>query len=261
RDLMTHTSGMGQLSEGARELYQKMHLTLAEAVSLASQQPLEFEPGTKWQYSNPGIATLGRIIEVAADQPFEKFIEERIFKPLGMKDSFFFPPADKIDRIAMVYTRQDGKLKRAGADILGGDPALYRKGARFSAPEFGMYSTAADLNALYTMMRNGGTSGTARLLSPAAVEVMTQVHTGAIEPAGHSPGMAYGLAWTVVRDPMGVLQYQSKGTYGHGGAFGTQGWVDPVKDVVGVFLIQRSGGGDSSESNAFKTMIGASLLE
>src|SRR5262245_25892596 len=139
RDLMTHTSGMiAALPEGIKELYTKMHLTLGEAVSIYSQQPLDFEPGTRWHYSNPGIATIGRIIEVVSGQPFEKFLAERIFQPLGMKDSFLFAPPDKVDRIAMVYKLVDGKLQRSGGDILGGDPSRYRKGAKYSAPEFGM---------------------------------------------------------------------------------------------------------------------------
>lgn len=262
RDLLTHTSGMiGNPPEGIRELYSKMHLTLAEAVTIYSQQPLDFEPGTKWQYSNPGIATLGRVIEVASGQPFEKFLSERIFQPLGMKDSFVFVPQDKIDRIAMVYKRVDGKLQRSGSDILGGDPSQYRRGSKYSAPEFGMYSTASDLVALYQMMLNGGTYNSKRLLSRASVNLMTTLHTGSIEPAGHSTGMGYGLAWTVVRDPLGTLQLQSEGSYGHGGAFGTQGWIDPQKDMVGVFLIQRSAGGAPDESNVFKAMAAAAIVE
>ncbi len=262
RDLLTHTSGMiSSLPEGIGELYTKMHLSLAEAVAIYSQQALDFEPGARWQYSNPGIATLGRVIEVASGQSFERFLSERIFQPLGMKDSFLFVPPDKIDRIAMVYKRVDGKLQRSGGDILGGDPSQYRKGSKYSAPEFGMYSTASDLAALYQMMLNGGTYNTKRLLSKASVNLMTALHTGSIEPAGHSTGMGYGLAWTVVRDPLGTMQLQSEGTYGHGGAFGTQGWVDPHKDLVGVFLIQRSGGGSSDESNAFKALAAAAIVE
>jgi CubicO group peptidase (beta-lactamase class C family) len=262
RDLLTHTSGMiASLPEGIGELYTKLHLTLAEAVTVYSQQPLDFEPGTKWQYSNPGIATLGRVIEVASGQPFEKFLSERVFQPLGMKDSFVFVLQDKVDRIAMVYKRVDGKLQRSGGDILGGDPSRYRKGSRYSAPEFGMYSTASDLAALYQMMLSGGTYNSKRLLSRASVNLMTSLHTGSIEPAGHSTGMGYGLAWTVVRDPLGTLQLQSEGSYGHGGAFGTQGWIDPQKDLVGVFLIQRSAGGNADESNAFKAMAAAAIVE
>lgn len=255
RDLMTHTSGMiASPPPAIPDIYQKMDLSLKEAVSVFSQQPLDFEPGARWQYSNAGIATLGRVLEVVADQPYEKFLEERIFLPLGMKDSFFFPPAEKTARIAMVYKFGKGKLLKAGGDILGGDPALYRKGAKFPGPEFGLFSTASDLAALYQMMLDGGTYKGRRIVSKASVQVSTALHTGDIEPAGHSTGMGYGLAWTVVRDPLGTLQLQSKGTFGHGGAFGTQGWIDPAKKLVGVFMIQRSGGG-SEESNAFKQMV------
>ncbi len=262
RDLLTHTSGMASgPPAGANDLLSKMHLSLAEAVSLYSQQPLDFEPGTRWQYSNPGIATLGRIIEVVSGLPFENFLEERILQPLGMKDSFIFPPANKVDRIAMVYELKDGKLKKADHAILAGDPALFRKGARYSGPEYALCSTATDLFAFYQMMLNGGTYNGKRLLSHAGVEVMTTLHTGSIDPAGHSAGKGYGLAWTVVKDPIGTLQYQSIGTFGHGGAFGTEGWIDPKKDLVGVFLIQRNSGGDGEEANVFKTLAAAAIIE
>ncbi len=262
RDLLTHTSGMsGAPPEGAKEIYQRMDMPLKDAVAIFSQQPLDFEPGAKWQYSNAGIATLGRIIEVVSDQSYEKFIEERIFRPLGMKDSFFFASPERLERIAMVYKIENGKLKRSGADILGGDPAQYRRGARYPAPEFGLYSTAHDLSLFYQMMLNGGTYNGKRIISKASVDVATQLHTGPIEPAGHSPGMGYGLAWTVVRDAPGTLQSQSIGTFGHGGAFGTQGWIDPKKDMVGVFLIQRSGGGDNSESKVFMSMAASAIAD
>lgn len=259
RDLMTHTSGLpyGPPS-GAPDLYQRMHLTLGDAVLLMAQTPLDFEPGTKWQYSNNGIAILGRIIEVASGMSFEKYMESRIFTPLGMKDSSFFPPADKIARIAMVHDYSGPVVKRAGGAILGGDPAAYRKGAKYPAPEWALYSTAADLARLYNCLLKGGKP----LLSKAGVEVLTANHTGPIEPAGHSWGMAYGLTFTVVRDAAGTLNLQNIGTFGHGGAFGTQVWADPKTGIVGVFMIQTVGGGDGSNaSNAFKAMIGASLLD
>jgi len=262
RDILTHTSGMASgPPAGAADLLSSMNLTLAQAVALYSQQPLDFQPGTRWQYSNSGIATVGRVVEVVSGQPFERFLESRIFQPLGMKDSFIFPPADKIDRIAMVYDLVDGKLKRAGTNILGGDPGLYRKGARYSGPEYAMYSTAQDLAAFYQMMLNGGALAGKRLLSKASVELMTTLHTGDIDPAGHSPGKGYGLAWTVVKDLRGTLHLESMGTYGHGGAFGTEGWVDAKKDLVGVFLIQRSSGGSPEEHDAFRAIAAAAIIE
>jgi CubicO group peptidase (beta-lactamase class C family) len=262
RDLLTHTSGMApNPPAGAADLLSRLNLTLAEAVALYSQQPLDFQPGMRWQYSNPGIATVGRVVEVISGQPFEKFLEARIFQPLGMKDSFVFPPADKIERIAMVYDVENGKLKRAGPNILGGDPALCRKGARYSGPEFAIYSTAQDLAAFYQMVLNGGTHNGKRLIAKASVELMTSLHTGEIDPAGHTPGKGYGLAWTVVKDARGTLHLESIGTYGHGGAFGTEGWVDARKDLIGVFLIQRSSGGSPEESDAFRAMANAAIIE
>lgn len=254
RDLMTHTSGMfDALPDGFREHNQRMNMTLAEAVRMFSQQPLEFEPGTQWKYSSPGIGVLGRIIEVASDQPYEQFLADRLFKPLEMKDSFFFPPADKIARIAMVYENKNGKLVRAGDNILGGDPTLYRKGAKYPAPEWGLYSTAADLASFYQMMLNGGTFQGRRYLSRASVKLMSQVHTGTIAKAGWMGGTGYGLAWEVVNDPQGELMLNSLGTYGHGGAFGTQGWIDPQRDLIRIMLVQRSGGADVVR-NAFMPM-------
>jgi len=262
RDLLTHTSGMygGLLLPPHGDMKNFMSKTLAEVVAIGSQQPLDFEPGTQWQYSNIGIAALGRIIEVLGDQPYEKFLESRIFQPLGMKDTYIFPPAEKFERIATAYTLTDGKLKVMGEDTLGGGDLKYRKGAKYPLPEGGLYSTAQDLAAFYQMMLSGGTYGGKRLLSRPTVDVMTALHTGDLQ-AGHSSGMGYGLAWAVTREPMGTLTLPltSIGTYGHGGAFGTHGWVDPKKDLLGVFLVQRPGATD--ERNAFMSLAGSSILD
>jgi CubicO group peptidase (beta-lactamase class C family) len=259
RDLLTHTSGVSR-PEAIPNVMFTFDRTLAEVATLYSQTPLEFEPGTKWAYSSPGIAVLGRIIEVVSDQPYERFIDERILKPLGMKDSFFFPPADKTGRIAMVYKIEDGKLRRSGSEIIGGAPDNYRRGAKYPCPECGMFSTAEDLQAFYQMMLNGGAYNGRRLLSRQTVELMTAVHTGDL-PAGHSPGMGYGLAWAVVREPLGALELLSVGTYGHSGAFGTQGWVDPKLDMIRILLIGRSAGGGNDERNAFFTLAGSAIVE
>jgi CubicO group peptidase (beta-lactamase class C family) len=262
RDLMTHSSGMGDPPPGL-DLYTKMDRTLAEAVAIYSQQPLDFEPGTRWQYSNMGIATLGRIIEVVADQPYERFIDERIFKAIGMKDSFFFPPTEKVGRIALVHTTENGSLTRSGPGILGGDSAKYRKGARYPAPEFGLYSTASDLAAFYQMMLNGGTYQGKRILSREGVDVMTTIQDPNLpQPASWWPGAGYALTWEVIKDPIGTLSYLSPGTFGHGGAFDTHGWVDRKKDLVGVFLVQTSGGpGGDDAKIAFMTMAGAAVTD
>jgi CubicO group peptidase (beta-lactamase class C family) len=254
RDLMTHTSGMPGGSPAALKGPRgNWDHTLAEVVALESQMKLEGEPGLKWRYSNAGIATLGRIIEVVSGQPFEKFIHDKIFSPLGMRDTFYFLPADKRSRLAAVYTDDNGVLKRHT-----GDP--FREGSRYASPEGGIYSTATDLAAFYQMMLNHGVLGGRRILSRAGVDVMTALHTGDI-PAGFAPGMGYGLTWSVVRAPEGMLRLNSIGAYGHGGAYRTYGWVDPAKDMLGVILLQRTnGGGDvADEINAFMALAASAI--
>ncbi|MDE3198948.1 MAG: beta-lactamase family protein [Acidobacteriota bacterium] len=264
RDLMTHTSGMGSAApDTMKDLQQRMNHTLADAVAAYAKQPLAFEPGAKWSYSNNGIATLGRLIEVASGMPYEKFIETRILAPLGMKDSFFFPPRDKIARIALVYQTSGGKPARAGDHILGGDPTLYRKGAIYPAPEWGLYSTAEDLARFYQMMLNGGTYRGRRYLSKMAVDLMRVIHTGDIAPAGWLPlgGSGYGLAWEVTRDPTSQLMFLPAGTYGHGGAFGTQGWIDPKDDLIRVLMIQGTNAANGTDDfrAAFLQMAGSAV--
>jgi CubicO group peptidase (beta-lactamase class C family) len=249
RDLMTHTSGMGSHNP----IPDAERYTLAEAVAMYSQRHLEFDPGTRWLYSNSGIETLGRIVEVLSDRPFEKFVEERIFTPLGMKDSHFAPPAEKHARVAALYQSTAGKLTRS-------DFNLYRKGFRGPLPAGGMYSTASDMAVFHQMMLNGGTYQGRKILSRPGVDVMTVNHTGALT-AGHGPGLSFGLTWNVVREPLGTLAMLSEGTFMHGGAFGTHGWVDRKKDLVGVFMIQRAGGGGSAERDAFITMANAAVVD
>ena len=253
-DLMTHTSGLPEYGPPAlAELYTKFDHTLAEVTLLNSQLSLKFEPGTKWQYSNPGLAALGRVIEVISGQPYEEFLAKRIFSPLGMKDSFIFPKPAQYARIAHVYGAATGKLVDYG-------DAIYRKGGKYAMPEGGMYSTATDLAAFYRMVLNGGLHNGKRLLSKASIDTMTMLHTGAIDPAGHSPGMGYGLTWTVGKDARSTTALLDQATYGHGGAFGTDAFIDPKKDLIGILLIQRIPGG-GSEQRVFREMAASAVRE
>jgi CubicO group peptidase (beta-lactamase class C family) len=256
RDLLTHTAGI-QDYPGPPTIpnyAQTMSVPLDEVVRQLAKQPLLFQPGTQWSYSSPGIEILGRIIEVCSGEKYVDFITEHILQPLGMKDSFFFPPADKISRIAMVYEQKDGKLVRSPASILGGDPAKYRQGAVFPAPGWGLYSTAEDLLHLYRMVLNDGVYQGHRYLSPFSVHLMTEPQTTGIQPVGWMRGSDYGLAWEIVTDPLGELAGHTIGTYGHGGAFGTQGWIDPNNDLISILLIQRSDEGAGSMTNVFLNM-------
>ncbi len=258
RDLMTHTSGMMLNPPPAiGELHGALHKSLAEVVHIVSQHPLEFEPGTKWQYSNMGIATVARIVEVLGGMPFEKFLHARIFEPLGMQDTYIYPPKEKFHRMPTAYILKDGKPLKYTADPLGEGRMKFREGAKYPLPEGGIYSTAEDLFAFYQMMLNGGEYRGKRLLSKASVQVMTTVHTGDLRTNG--PGNGWGLGWYVVKDTAGELSLLSRGTYGHGGRYGTFCFLDPVRDMVGIFMIHREGG--SEERLAFTQLAVSAAID
>jgi len=260
RDLLTHTAGIQDEAPSAIHDYQQlMNVSLERVVKELAHQPLLFQPGTRWSYSSPGIEILGRLIEVCSGRKYEEFINERILQPLGMKDSFFYPPAEKVTRIAMVYVGKDGKLQPAPGTILAGDPAKHRQGAVFPAPGWGLYSTAEDLLHLYRMMLNEGVYEGRRYLSPFSVHLMTESHTTGIHPVGWMGGSDYGLAWEVVTKPLGELAGHTKGTYGHGGAFGTQGWIDPNNKLISILLVQRADDGTDTMRDAFLNMAEASV--
>ena len=239
-DLMTHTSGLpGSAPAGGTPPN-----TLAEHVAAVSRATLLFEPGTAWNYSNIGIAALGRIIEVVTGQPYDRFLADRIFRPLEMSDTFFVVPPDKAGRVASVYTWEPAGLKRV--------PMAERK---FPAPEGGLLSTASDMARFHQMLLNKGTLEGQRILSAAAVETMTTSYTGSMK-AGFAPGVGHGFGFEVVREALGTYRYNSIGSYVKGGAYRTYGWVDPAKDLVGIIFMQRTnGGGDTAdEINAFMAM-------
>jgi CubicO group peptidase (beta-lactamase class C family) len=210
---------------------------------MQSQRPLDFEPGSKWAYCNAGIDTLGRIIEVKSGQKFEDYLAERICRPLGMIDTAAYPDEKQLTRLAGLYGQREGKLYFADYVLIG--PT---KGARHPIPAGGLFSTAADLAKLYQAMLNKGRLGEARILSEDSVKQMTQLQTGDIQ-TGFTPGMGFGFGWAVVKEPQGVHEMLSKGTFGHGGAFGTQGWIDPGKDLFVILLIQRTGMPNSDASD------------
>ena len=243
-DLLTHTSGVS-----APQPSESTPTTLAEEVASIARVPLDFDPGTQWRYRTEGIDILGRIVEVVSGIPFERFVAERILKPLGMVDSSFFPDPSKASRIATVYTEQNGVLNLAALhDTL------------YPSPGAGMLSTAVDMASFYQMMLNQGTLNGHRIISAASVEAMTTAQVGNMQ-VGFAPGMGIGLGWGVVREPKGMFRLCSVGSFGHGGAFRTYGWVDPPKDMVRVIMQQRTnGGGDTAdEINAFLAMAAAAI--
>jgi CubicO group peptidase (beta-lactamase class C family) len=236
RDLLTHTSGLpGGMPPGLSDLYRRRHHTLAEAVMAFSQRPLDFEPGSRWAYCNAGIDVLGRIVEVASGKSYEDFLRERVFDPLGMKDTTFYPTTQQRERAAVIYNKKGDSLVTDPTAFIGAPPD-----ARFPMPAGGLSSTGADLAQFYRMMLHKGTLNGKRILSEKSVAEMTKLQTGELK-TGFVDGMGFGFGWGVVREPKGVTAMLSPGSYGHGGAYGTQAWLDPQKDLFVILLIQRTG--------------------
>lgn len=236
RDLMTHTSGLpGGYPPGLSNLYLKRHHTLAEATMAMSQQPLRFEPGSRWAYCNAGIDTLGRVVEAVSGQRYETFLQERIFRPLQMNQTTFYPNDEQRKRVAVTYGIKDGQLTPTTGAVVECPPE-----AKHPVPAAGLYSTARDMGRLHQAMLNGGELEGKRILSAKAVAEMTKLHTGELK-AGFTDSMGFGYGWAVVRKPTGVTRMLSPGSFGHGGAFGTQGWVDPKRGYFVILMIQRTG--------------------
>jgi CubicO group peptidase (beta-lactamase class C family) len=258
-DLMTHTSGLGEVGGGGRGgagAAATQPKTRAEQVAArGSQMTLLFQPGSAWYYSNFGISVLGAIVEVASGQPYDRFLKERIFDPLEMKDTFFDIPPEKAARVATVYTYQDGALRSLG---LSNSPSP----GSLPSPDSGLLSTARDLANFNQMMLNKGTLNGKRVLSAAAVDAMTTSQTGEMA-AGYAPGVGQGFGYEVVRRPLGMYRYTSIGSFEKAGFYRTYVWVDPAKDMVGVILMQRNNGGAAAdladEVNVFMAMAAAAI--
>jgi CubicO group peptidase (beta-lactamase class C family) len=236
KHLLTHTSGMGEAT--ADEM--KAARTLADLIpAYASKKPY-FAPGEQWRYCQSGINTLGRIVEIVSKEPFEVFLEKRFFKPLGMKDSTFFPRAKQLPRVV-------APARRTGDKLVSEPVSSLTERFRYPAANGGLFSTASDYARFARMLLNGGELDGKRYLSAKAVEQMSSPQTGALK-AGFIPGHAWGLSVGVVREPQGQTAMSKPGTFGHGGAFGTQAWIDPQSGVALILMVQRANFKNSDDS-------------
>jgi len=231
RHLLTHTSGMAEAApQESREAR-----TLADLIPHYAAKPLRFEPGSKWQYCQSAINSLGRIVEVVSGQSFPEFLQKRLFDPLGMKDTGFYPTPEQAARIAKSYRLVDGKLEEAAVM----SDYDFKRSNRYPAANGGLYSTAPDYARFCRMILNQGSLDGRQYLKPESVRLMTRLQTGDLK-TGFTEGCGWGLGWIVVRQPQAVTAMLSPGTFGHGGAYGTQAWIDPVKGVIYVLMVQRT---------------------
>jgi CubicO group peptidase (beta-lactamase class C family) len=233
RDLMTHTSGLESGGPGTREggrlAPRNATDNLATYIPKLGVVPLDFQPGTKWQYSAlAGIETLGRIVEIVSGMTFDQFLKQRIFDPLGMKDTAFFEPPEKMPRVAGIYTSSGTVLTRQET------PGWLATKTLFSGAG-GLWSTADDYIQFAQMLVNGGELNGKRLLSPRTVDLMATNHVGDL----YRPGMGFGLTVEVVLDQIASNRRSSTGSFGWDGAFGTHFWVDRKEQLVGLLMIQE----------------------
>ncbi len=241
QDLMRHTSGLTYGHRGASSaLVKKTYVdageqsrehTNAELITKLSKTVLAFQPGTRFEYGR-STDVLGRIVEVVSGMSLGEFFETRIFKPLGMVDSFFSVPADKVARVANPMI-EPATGKRPNVT----DP---RRPQRFESGGGGLFSTAPDYLRFTTMLLNGGDLDGVRLLAPKTIEHMTSDHLGAL-PGSFYPGFGFGLGFAVrthtgMNDMPGTV-----GEYLWGGAQGTWFWIDPKEKLIAIFMSQRAG--------------------
>jgi CubicO group peptidase (beta-lactamase class C family) len=237
-------------------VYTKRNRTIAETTLAVSQLPLMFEPGTKWSYCNSGIDTLGRIVEVLSGKSFEEFLQVRLFDKLKMTNTTFYPTPKQAERLATLYGKDKDQLSEAPNAMI-----ALPKNPKHPIPAGGLVSNADDLARLYQCLLRGTEINGEYLLKKESFEAMTKTQTADI-PTGFVDGMSFGYGFAVVKEPKGVTAMLSAGTYGHGGAFGTQGWIDPKNEVFFVLLIQRQGlpNGDASEMRKEFQMLGMKAL-
>ncbi len=221
RDLLTHTSGLpGKISVETPTLDL---LTLKDAGERYGKTPLEFEPGTSFIYSNPGINTLGRIIEVTSGMSYEDFMDKRLFHPLGMKDTTFWPSAEQMKRLAKSYKPNAAKDGLETTQIWALKyPLDDRK--RQPMPAGGLFSTAQDVGVFCQMVLNNGEHKGKRYISESAVKEMTMRQTP------KELKQSWGLGFTA-----------NDGVYGHGGAFATNMSVDSKRGLITVWMVQHNG--------------------
>ncbi len=239
--LLTHTSGMGEAG-GPGAAAAK---TLADLVPLWVAAPMQFETGERWSYCQSSINAAARVVEVVSGKPFETFLAERLLGPLGMRDTTFYPDEAQRARLATAYSRN-----ATNATLEPQAPRLDL--ARRDRPPLGnggLFSTPRDYARFCQMLLGGGALDGHRYLSAASLRLLTTPQTGDLatgffqsETFGrHGTNYGWGLGTCVLKAPhAGVASMLSPGTFGHGGAWGTQAWMDPVRGIGFLLMVQRS---------------------
>ena len=241
--LLTHTAGLANPYRGVtRGLYNELREnrkpdgTVGDYVKALAKLPLNFEPGDRWEYG-PATDVVGRLVEVLSGLTLDEFLKERIFEPLGMRDTHFYLPTEKLPRFAALYQPDE-----AGKIVLQEKPDLNSRWVREPHVYFsgagGLVSTTSDYFRFHQMMLNGGELDGVRILSPRTVRLMTVNHTGDRAIWLRGEGFGFGLGYSVTTDLGRSAMPSAEGTYGWGGAYCTVFWVDPEDEVIGILMTQ-----------------------
>jgi len=276
-DLLRHTSGLTygfQQRSNVDAAYRELKIgemekagTLQSMIDGLAKTPLEFSPGETWNYS-VSTDVIGSLVGKISDKPFEQFLKQRIFDPLGMNDTDFYVPADKAHRFAACYTA-DGK----GGMKLYDDPT---NSSFLSPPSFisgggGLCSTAADYLTFCRALLNGGELGGVRLIGPKTLALMTSNHL----PGGRDlpemsrslfseatyDGIGFGLGFSVTLNPARTLIPGSAGEYSWGGAATTSFWIDPAEELIAIFMTQLTPSSTYPVRRELRTMVYAAITD
>jgi CubicO group peptidase (beta-lactamase class C family) len=259
RDLLSHTSGIGYPTIGSKEanaIYAKYqvpggigtpHAKLGEVVNNLAKLPLMHSPGERWTYGL-NLEVLGHLVETLSGLPLEDFFQTRIFKPLGISDTYFYLPESKFERLIQVYTENEQQQTTKAPTLYQDYPKI--KGG-FYAGGAGLSGTTLDYAKFLQMFLNGGSFNGQQILSPAIVKMMTSNQIGDLSLGPRKFGLGFALATPkeAARIPV------SEGSFEWGGIFGTNYWVDPKQGIIGLCMTQKYPNSHPELSEKFKVLV------
>lgn len=228
-------------------------MTLEKSIQGRAHLPLNFQPGSRWQYGS-STDYVALLVERISGQNMDDFLRERIFEPLGMFDTYYNVPEAKLDRVAAVYRpdeNEKAKLRIA--------PRV--RETKYFGGVAGLSSTAADYWRFHQMILNGGILEDVRLLSPKTIDLMISNHIGDLPVSLRGPGYSFGLGYSMLTDTGTAREPLSPGTFGWGGAYCTYFFVDPVEDVIGIYMSQISPYTHLDIRQQFSSLVNQSIIE
>lgn len=269
RDLLTHTSGISYAGIGSKEakaIYAKNNIpsgigtpdyVLSEVIKRLGEMPLIHEPGERFSY---GLNTdvLGYLVEVVSGKSLNDFFKERIFEPLGMKDTYFYLPENKKNRLTKLYTEDSNKKTVVSENSPGFNNDYPKMNGKFYAGGAGLTSTAYDYAIFLQTLLNGGEYNGKRILSPAVVNLMTRNQIGDLNQGRNKFGLGFSIASAkeAARIPI------PENTFEWGGIFGTTYWADPKNKIVGLLMTQKYPNSSWGEmQDKFKVLVYQSLVK